>query len=163
MTSKPSLTLKTKIHYFFIRLMFRIYPPYLGAGLRVVQIGPDFDFIDVKLVLRFWNRNYVGTQFGGSIYSMCDPFLMYILIKKLGWKFIVWDKGAEIKFIKPGRSDIFVHFSISNQEIESIKAQAEISEKVEPIYTLEVKDKEGNLVAIVKKRLYIKKKTEKNN
>ena len=149
------------IHAFFIRLMFAVYPPYLGAGVRVVRLGDNFDFIDVKLLLRFWNKNYVGTQFGGSLYAMCDPFLMYILIKKLGWEYIVWDKSAEVKFIKPGKGTVYAHFAIDDETIESIKAQAEISEKVEPVYTIEVKDKDGTLVALVNKRLYIKKKKPK--
>jgi len=157
---KPAFSGKS-INAFFIRMMFRLYPPYLGSGLRVVRIGDNFDFIDVKLVLRFWNRNYVGTQFGGSLYSMCDPFMMYILIKKLGWDYIVWDKGAEIKFIKPGKGDVFAHFSLDDEAIEAIKAQAEVSEKVEPVYTIEVKDKNGNLIALVNKKLYIKKKNPK--
>jgi hypothetical protein len=149
------------IHAFFIRKMFAFYPPYIGAGVRVMKIGDNFDFIDVKLVLRFWNRNYVGTQFGGSLYSMCDPFMMYILIKKLGWDYIVWDKGAEIKFIRPGKGDVFAHFSLDDEALDLIKARAEVSEKVEPVYTIEVKDKEGTLVALVNKRLYIKKKKPK--
>ena len=146
---------------FRIRQMFALYPPFLGAGVRVVKLGDNFDYIDVKLVLRFWNRNYVGTQFGGSIYSMCDPFLMYILIKKLGPEYIVWDKGSDIKFIKPGKGDLFAHFSISDDEIDEIKRKAEVGEKVEPLYLVEVKDKTGLLVATVNKRLYIKKKPPK--
>lgn len=161
MSKQKSSFKGNSIEAFFIRMMFNMYPPYLGAGVRVIRIGNNFDFIDAKLVLRFWNRNYVKTSFGGSMYSLCDPFLMYILIKKLGWDYVVWDKGAEIKFIKPGRTDLFVHFSIDENEIQAIKAQAAVAEKVEPVYNVEIKDKNGELVALVKKRMYIKKKPPK--
>jgi len=54
----------------------------------------------VSLRLRWWNRNYIGTIFGGSIYSMCDPFHMVILLELLGPNYLVRDKGAEIRFLK---------------------------------------------------------------
>jgi len=60
-------------------------PPYLGAGVRVTKIAPDIRSIDVEMKLRFWNRNYVGTHFGGSLFSMTDPFLMLILLENR-WK-----------------------------------------------------------------------------
>ena len=61
-----------------------IYPPYLGAGVRVTHISDDFRDVEVEMPLRFYNRNYVGTHFGGSLYSMVDPFYMLMLINILG-------------------------------------------------------------------------------
>ena len=58
--------------------------------------------IEVHMPLRFWNKNYVGTHFGGSLYTMCDPFFMLILVNNLGSGYIVWDKAATIRFKKPG-------------------------------------------------------------
>jgi len=49
------------------------YPPFLGAGIRVERVSDDFLEIDVAMGLRWFNRNYVGTQFGGSLYAMTDP------------------------------------------------------------------------------------------
>jgi uncharacterized protein DUF4442 len=56
-----------------------LYPPYLGAGIRVTRVSHDFREIDVQMGLRWWNRNYVGTHFGGSLYSMIDPSLMLMV------------------------------------------------------------------------------------
>src|SRR5262245_27852711 len=80
----------------------RLYPPFLGAGIRVVRIADDFLTIEVKMRLRFWNKTGVGTHFGGSLYSMCDPFFMLMLIKTLGPNYLVWDKAASIRFKRPG-------------------------------------------------------------
>ena len=58
------------------RLMIRainVWPPFFGAGIRV-KWSPDNKAVDVEMKLRFWNRNYVGTHYGGSLYSMADPF-----------------------------------------------------------------------------------------
>ena len=39
---------------------------------------------DVEMKLRIWNQNYVGTHYGGSLYSMADPFYMLMLMHNLG-------------------------------------------------------------------------------
>jgi hypothetical protein len=62
------------------QLFVNLYPPYLGAGVRVTRIADDFHSLDVEMRLRRWNRNYVGTHFGGSLFSMVDPFFMIVLI-----------------------------------------------------------------------------------
>jgi hypothetical protein len=51
------------------------YPPFLGAGIRVRR-GADGRTFDVRMKLSAFNRNFVGTHFGGSLYAMCDPFFM---------------------------------------------------------------------------------------
>ena len=81
----------------------RLYPPYLGAGIRVTHVSHDFREIDVRMGLHWWNRNYVGTHFGGSLYSMIDPFLMLMFLENLGRDYVVWDKAATIRFKTPGR------------------------------------------------------------
>jgi len=63
--------------------------------------------------LRWWNANYVGTHYGGSLYSMADPFFMVMLIENLGKDYIVWDKAATIRFKKPGRGKMSAGFRLS--------------------------------------------------
>ncbi|MCX4198124.1 DUF4442 domain-containing protein [Methylobacterium organophilum] len=78
----------------FLRWAMNFYPPYIGAGVRVRHISADMRLVQVKMVLRWYNRNYVGTQFGGSLYSMVDPFFVLMLMENLGRDYIVWDKAA---------------------------------------------------------------------
>jgi hypothetical protein len=86
-----------------MRCFMSFYPPYLGAGVRVRHISDDFRDVTVSMGLGWYNRNYVGTQFGGSLYSMVDPFYMLMLMENLGRQYIVWDKAADIDFISPGK------------------------------------------------------------
>lgn len=51
-----------------------LWPPFLLAGIHVTKVSRDFRDIDVELRMRPWNRNYVGTHFGGSLFAMTDPF-----------------------------------------------------------------------------------------
>ncbi len=67
-----------------LRFLINLWPPYIGAGIRVRHIAPDFRSVTVDLRLRWRNRNYVGTHFGGSLYAMTDPFLMVMLVQTLG-------------------------------------------------------------------------------
>ena len=143
-----------------LRRFIRLYPPYLGAGVRVTHIAADFRRIEVEMPLRFYNRNYVGTHFGGSLYSMVDPFYMLMLINILGPGYIVWDKAANIRFKKPGKGVMKATFELTEEKIAEIRAAAETRPKVEPQFQVIIKDEEGNVVAEVDKLLYVKKKPE---
>src|SRR5262249_43930574 len=118
----------------------RFYPPFLGAGVKVDSISKDFSTIEVSMPLKFWNKNYVGTHFGGSLYTMCDPFFMLILIPQLGPDYIVWDKAATIRFKRPGRGTVKARFHISADTVEDIRAQADHGDKVEPQFQVLVTD-----------------------
>lgn len=139
-----------------IRLL-NLYPPYLGAGVRV-RTSADLHTFDVRMKLHWWNRNYVGTHFGGSLYTMCDPFYMLILFEQLGRDYIVWDKAATIRFRRPGRGAVRAVFHIPPERIEEIRAAADRDGKVEPVFTAEVRDEQGELVAEVEKLLYVRRK-----
>jgi len=137
-----------------------LYPPFLGAGIRVKRIAEDFRTVEVEMPLKFWNRNYVGTHFGGSLYSMCDPFFMLMLVNNLGPDYIVWDKAATIRFKKPGKGLMKATFHIPQERIEEIRAQAEVQAKVEPQFQTVVTDSEGTIIAEVDKLLYVRKKVK---
>lgn len=138
--------------------LFRLYPPYLGAGIWVEHISEDFREISVRMPLRFYNQNYVGTQYGGSIYSMCDPFYVFMLLKNLGSDFIVWDKSASITFQKPGRGTVRAHFELTEERIRNIKEQTRKNNICEPIFEVDVVDEKGDIVAQVTKRLHVRRK-----
>ena len=143
-----------------LRRGISFYPPYLGAGVRVTHISGDFRRVEVEMPLRFYNRNYFGTHFGGSLYSMCDPFYVLMLANILGPDYIVWDKAANIRFKKPGKGVMKATFELTEEKIAEIRAAAETKPKVEPMFRVLVKDEEGAVVAEVDKLLYIKKKNK---
>jgi hypothetical protein len=134
------------------------WPPFLGAGIHIDRISKDFLEADVSLKLRFWNRNYVGTQYGGSLYSMTDPFYMLMLIQLLGRDYIVWDKGATIQFKRPGKGKVHAEFRLTHEQVEGFIEELNTKSKIEPVLKVFVKDSEGVVIAEVDKVLYIKKK-----
>ena len=139
------------------RLM-SLYPPYLGAGVRITHVAPDLSSIAVRMKLTLWNRNYVGTHFGGSLYSMVDPFFMLLLIEALGPGYIVWDKEAVIRFRRPGRGTVTARFELPPERVAEIRAAADAERKTEPRFTVQILAESGEVVAEVEKLLYVRRK-----
>lgn len=144
-------------NYSIFKLM-SFWPPYLGAGVRVTKISSDLTSIEVEMKLRFWNRNYVGTHFGGSLYSMADPFFMLILMENLGRDYIVWDKTATIRFKKPGKGRVRARFQIEREQIEKIRSEADQNPKTEPEFRAFILDEAGDVVAEIHKVLHVRRK-----
>jgi acyl-coenzyme A thioesterase PaaI-like protein len=144
------------------RLLMRLvslYPPYLGAGVRVAYPKDDAHRITVRMGLHWWNKNLFGTQFGGSLYAMCDPHFVFLVMRQLGPGYLVWDKAAGIEFLKPGRGGVSATFVVTPGKIAEIRAAADCGEKVEPVFTAEVvAEEDGEVVARVTKRLWVRKK-----
>ncbi len=146
---------------FFLLLNF--WPPYFGAGIRARRVKTGHGGFEVEMKLRWYNRNLVGTHFGGSLYSMADPFFMVILMEKLGSGYVVWDKAASIRFRKPGRGRVRATFAIADDEVERIRLLAESQEKVEPSFMAQIIDEQGDVVAEIEKLLHVRKRETRMN
>lgn len=146
---------------FWFKLGLNLYPPFIGMGVRVRLISPDYRCIDVSMGLNRFNRNYVGTQFGGSLYAMTDPFYMLMFMRCLGRDYIVWDQAASIEFISPGKGRVWARFRLAEEEVARVRAEAESGAPLRPVYPVDVVDDDGTLVARVQKTLYIRKKKPK--
>ena len=143
-----------------LRWVMTLYPPYLGAGISVQHMSADFRHVKVRMGLGWYNRNYVGTQFGGSLYSMVDPFYMLMLMENLGHRYIVWDKAADIDFISPGKGPVFARFRIDETLLDEIRRQTADGEKYLPQLQVDIHDGAGTLVARVEKTLYVRLKPQ---
>jgi len=143
-----------------LKIIMNLWPPFLGTGIKIETISDDFRHVEVSLTLRWYNQNYVGTHFGGSIYALADPFFMLILIKNLGPDYIVWDKAAYIDFKKPGLSKICANFILSEEQITDIRRKADDNEKYIFDLPVDVIDQEGEIVASITKTLYVRNKAK---
>jgi Domain of unknown function (DUF4442) len=156
-----------------LKWLLNWWPPFWGAGIRVVDIKPDFRYACVQMKLRWYNQNYVGVHFGGSLYAMCDPFYMLLLINSLsnptsatnsrrGGDFIVWDKAASIEYVKPGVGTMTAEFHISDDLLNSIHQMKPNTKQLIDL-TVNVIDDTGDIVAKLVKTEYIKRKPEKES
>lgn len=147
-----------KLRQFFLDRLINFYGPFLGAGVKLEKMTKDFRHVKVSMRLTFYNKNYMGTQFGGSLYAMTDPWYMLMLIKNLGPDFIVWDKAANIQFRKPGRGKVHAEFNLTEKHLDEIKTHLQTHNKMDYIFKVEIKDDTGKLIAEVDKVLYIRNK-----
>lgn len=147
-----------RIPIWLMKLLGNIWLPFLGAGIKIIEVSKDYRYIKVCLKKRWYNSNYVGTQFGGSIYAMTDPFYMLMLINNLGSQYIVWDKGARVDFKKPGRSHLYAEFRIDEVLLREVRDK--VSKNGKYVFELPVLiyDEQGQNVASVDKILYVKAK-----
>jgi acyl-coenzyme A thioesterase PaaI-like protein len=141
-----------------LRWGMNFWPPFRGAGIRVRHVADDWSEVRVELSAGRLKRNYVGTHYGGSLFSMTDPFYALMLIQRLGERYLIWDQAATIDFVAPGRSTVTAVFSLTEEKIRQIRDQAAGGQKVLPQFDVEVKDEAGELVARVRKTLYVRLK-----
>ena len=136
----------------------RIWGPFLGAGVRIMNISPDFREIETRMKLHWYNKNIVGSHYGGSLYSMADPFYMMILLSNIGDKHYVWDKFASVEYVHPCKTEVRAQFNISGDEIERIVEMASDGKAHYVDFHVNVMNTEDNIVAKIKKTLYVKRK-----
>ncbi|WP_043692694.1 DUF4442 domain-containing protein [Luteibacter sp. 9133] len=140
-----------------LRRIFNAWPPFLFAGIRVVKMD-DYRYVRVKLRLAWYNRNYVRTHFGGNLFSMTDPFWMIMVLKSLGSEYIVWDQAGEIRFVAPGREDVFAEFRVDDALLDEIREMTADGEKHLRWFDTDIRTASGELVATVGKQLYVRRK-----
>ena len=138
-----------------------LWPPFLFAGIHVTVLSADYRYTRVELRQRPWNRNYVGTHFGGSLFAMTDPFWMLLVMQNLGRDYYVWDKAGSIDFIKPGRGTVTADFALDNAILDTLRSATDSGEKYLHWFDTDVHDRSGDVVARVRKQLYIKRKPQR--
>ncbi|MCM0612410.1 DUF4442 domain-containing protein [Marinobacter sediminum] len=140
------------------KTIMNVYPPYLGTGIRVAHVSPDYRRVDVEMKLRWYNRNYVGTHFGGNLASMTDPFFVLMLVNILGPDYRVLDMSGTIDFLQPARGRVRARFQLSREQIDEIVAATANGDKYQPVLKVNIVDEQNETVARVRKTLYVRRK-----
>ena len=143
------------------KLAMNLWAPFRGARIRVARISEDFREIDVVLRLGLFNRNYFGTQFGGSMYAMTDPFHAIMMVHALGRDYVVWDKAGAIRYVKPGRGAVYARFRLDPAAVERAREATAGGDKHEPTFSVDVVDDAGEVIAVVDKTLHIRRQGPK--
>lgn len=143
------------------RFGLNLWPPFLFTGIHVDALSADYRHARVEMRLRFWNRNYVGTHFGGSLFAMTDPFWMLLVLHQLGRDHFVWDKSAEIEFVKPGRGTVWTRFDLDDATLAGLRQAAAGGDKVLHWFENEILDAQGDVVARVRKQVYVRLKPDR--
>lgn len=141
-----------------LRVIMNLWPPFLFSGIHVDRIGPDWRSARVELRMRPWNRNYVGTHFGGSLFAMTDPFWMLLVKESIGRDHLVWDRAAEIEFRRPGRGTVRAEFALGEDTLRTMREATAGGEKYLHWFATDVVDEAGEVVAHLRKQIYVRRK-----
>ena len=144
-----------------LRILLNLYPPYLGAGVHVLTLTEDYREAAVELRPRWYNRNFFGDHFGGSLYAMTDPFYALMLIHILGDEYRVTHAAGSISYLAPARGIVRAQFRITDEHVAAIKAAAEGGDKHLPEYTTDIVDRSGKAVARVTHTAYVRRKARR--
>ncbi|WP_141733633.1 DUF4442 domain-containing protein [Oligoflexus tunisiensis] len=143
-----------------LRLGLNVWPPFAGAGIVVEELAADYTYVRVALKATIFNRNYVGTHFGGSLFAMTDPFFMLMLMRNMGSRYYVWDRSAHIDFVAPGKGRVVAEMRITPGDLKEMRDGTAAGGKFERDFLTEIIDKNGAVVARVSKRIYARLKPE---
>jgi acyl-coenzyme A thioesterase PaaI-like protein len=143
-----------------LRLVLNWWSPFRGAGIRVRHIGPDFRSATVEMRLRSSNRSPSGTQAGGSLYAMTDPFFALMLQANLGGDYLVWDKAGSIDHVAPARDRVWARLELGAAELDSIVRMTASGDKHLHLFKVDIKDDDGMVVARVEKMVYVRRKRD---
>ncbi len=142
-----------------LRWVMNLWPPFLFTGIRVTEIAPDWRYARVRLRQHWYNRNYVGTHFGGSLFAMTDPFWMILVMRNLGMRdYVVWDKAGEIEFVKPARGEVVAEFRLTEAVVDEFRQACANGEKYLRWFDTDVVNADGEVVARARKQIYARRK-----
>jgi hypothetical protein len=137
------------------RMLMNWYPMYFGTGGKILFWASDSSELHIRLRLNIWSYNYVGTTFGGSMFSASDPFYMLMLFRSLGPTYVVWDKSASIKFKKPGKSTLYAKYLITDADWNEIKQNVASAGETTRTFTIQWLDKDKVVHAEIERLCYI--------
>ncbi|HQW64577.1 MAG TPA: DUF4442 domain-containing protein [Pseudomonadota bacterium] len=139
-----------------LRRVLRWWPPFVFSGIRVLEIADDWSSARIELRRRWYTANYVGTHFGGSLFAMTDPFWMILVMETLGRGYTVWDKAADIEFIKAVREPVYAQIRVDPVAIAELRSATASGEKVLRWFETEIRTAAGELVARSRKQLHVR-------
>lgn len=142
-----------------LKWAMRIYPPLFFQSIWVKKFEKGFRGVDVKIIKSPFNSNYNRSIFGGTIFSASDPFYALLfdqILQRKGFKVRVWLKSAEIKYLKPGRSNLYFTVHLSDEEIDEVCHTLKTVGKHIKSYPIEIFNKQGVLCVVVMNEVYIR-------
>lgn len=135
-----------------------LWAPNFFSGIRIQRFSDDWTHATVELHVNRITRNYVKTAFGGSMSAMTDPYFFMLVMHQLGRDYVVWDTRGEIEFLKPGRGVLTAEFDVSPEKVAELRKRAKGGAKVLEWFETVITDRDGAVVAKVRREVYIREK-----
>ena len=142
-----------------IAFFLNLFPPLFFNRIILKKVNNTFSDLDILIKYSWMNRNIQKSIFGGTIFSAFDPFfaIMYWqAFSKLNLPMEVWVKSADINYLKPAKSDLFINFKIEDTDIQNAIDHLKDNYKYEVCHTIKAYDKTGEAYAEARILIYIR-------
>jgi len=143
----------------FAKWLLRFYPPLLAQRVQVREIGAGFRSCRVRVRRSLLNRNLNGTIFGGSLFCAADPiyaFLYWQVFARRGVPLESWLKAATIRYRKPAATHVMLEFAITDEDIEELAAQLELTGRADRVHVTRAIDAHGEVCAEIETRVHLR-------
>jgi len=116
------------------------------TGVQVVELDRGY----VKMKMPFEpNVNHVGMMYAGALFTLAEVPGGAIFLSTFDAKrYYPIVKDLKIKFVKPAMTDITVEVRLTDEDAARIAAEADAKGKADYAWECELKDADGNVVAV---------------
>lgn len=139
--------------------VMRLYPPFLFQRIWILKFHRGYQAVDVKIRRSIMNRNSNGSIFGGTIFAATDPLYALLfgqLMRKRGFRTIVWLKSAHIQYLKPAMTSLRISVRITDEQVKEVEDTLRTVGKFVKVYAIELVDKNGEVCALAENEVYIR-------
>lgn len=143
-----------------LRAGINSWPTLSAQKIQVTSIADDWSRAVIRLDLTDENSNYFGTAFGGSLFSMIDPFVVILLANQLGDAYAVWDKVVEIDFVRPGTGPVTATVEMPADVVDEVRAATTDGEKLLRWFEVPLLAEDGSVVAVQRRQIYVRKRRD---
>jgi acyl-coenzyme A thioesterase PaaI-like protein len=116
------------------------------SGLKAEVLGPGL--VRLRMPLQ-GNQNHIGSMYAGALFTLAEipgGALFMTSFDVQGYYPII--KEMNLRFRRPATGDILVEARLSEEQVAQITAQADADGKADYRLELELKDANGEVVAI---------------
>jgi acyl-coenzyme A thioesterase PaaI-like protein len=142
-----------------LKWAINLYPPLFFQRIRVIKFDKGFTGASIKVSKSILNTNYHDSIFGGTIFSAADPFypvLFYQVLIRKGYKVKAWSRSSAIRFVKPGKTNLYFRVQISEKDITGCENQLDTVGKYRKSFEVEIYDKNDKLCATLINEIYVR-------
>ena len=129
----------------YFPLVASLYPPLLGAGIRVRSVSPDWTRGVLHMYVRPWTANMHGAAFGGALFSATD-----VLVGRL---------GRLGQFVAPGRGKLTCVVTVTAEQAAEIRAEIDRKGRALSTHEARMVDQHGATVALATHTMHISPRT----
>ena len=128
-----ALRLMRKLKFLSPRKRIEWYPPFFFMRVKVLELPDDWGNVRIRLPLNALSKNMGDSMFGGYMASLADPIAAMACAKRFP-DCAVWTRSMYIDFVKPGNSDLELHFQFDDKHYREISKEIEEKGRSTPTF-----------------------------